>query len=55
MTQKHIQIGHIHLTLTEILIIKAGLSVALTAVFFVPAPWNVPVGIAANLVWIWRC
>lgn len=30
------------------------LNVALISAFFVPPPWHIPVGIAANLVWVWR-
>lgn len=53
-TAKPIAIGPLHLTITDIVVIKVALSVALAAVFFVPHPWNIPVGISANLVWIWR-
>lgn len=54
MTHHHIKIGPIHMTLTEVILLKAGLSVAVAAAFIVPAPWHIPVGIAANMVWIWR-
>ena len=52
--QKPVRIGPLSLTLTDIIVIKAGLSVALTAAFLVPPPWHIPVGVAANLIWIWR-
>ena len=51
---KPIRVGPLNLTLTDIVIIKVGLSVALTAAFLVPPPWHIPVGISANLIWIWR-
>lgn len=51
---KEIEIGPIRLTLTDVIIIKVALSVALSAAFFVPAPWHIPVGLSANLIWIWR-
>lgn len=54
MIQKQIKVGHLHLTMSDIIGIKLGLSLALTAAFFIPAPWHIPVGIGANLVWIWR-
>lgn len=52
--QKFIKIGPLRLTLTDVIVIKVGLSVALTAAFLVPPPWHIPVGIAANMVWVWR-
>jgi len=54
MTPKPIAIGPLRLTLNDIIVIKTGLSVALIAAFIVPPPWHIPVGVAANLVWIWR-
>jgi hypothetical protein len=54
MTSKHVKIGHISLTLTDVVAIKVALSVALIAVFYVPAPWDVPLAISANMVWVWR-
>lgn len=51
---KRVSIGPLHLTLTDIIVIKVALSVALAAAFFIPAPYHIPVGISANLVWIWR-
>ena len=54
MTEKHIKIGHMQLSLTDVIVIKVALSVALIAVFFIPSPWNIPVGISANMIWIWR-
>ena len=51
---KRIAIGPLRLSITDVIVIKVALSVALIAVFFVPAPWNIPVGISANMVWIWR-
>lgn len=51
---RRIHIGPISLTLTEIVLIKVCLSLAIAAAYFVPAPWHVPVGVAANMFWLWR-
>lgn len=51
---KQFEFGPVKLTLTDVIVIKVALSVALAAAFFVPAPWHIPVGLSANLVWIWR-
>jgi hypothetical protein len=51
---RRVQIGPISLTVTEIVLIKVCLSLALAAAFFVPHPWNIPVGITANMLWMWR-
>lgn len=45
---------HPWLRLEHIVAAKLGLSVALTAAYVIPAPWNIVVGSAANLVWIWK-
>lgn len=52
--RKEIHVGHMRLTLTDIILLKAGLSLALTAAFLIPDPWHIPVGISANMIWIWR-
>ena len=54
MIKKRIAIGPLRLSLTDIVLIKVALSVALIAVFYVPAPWDVPLAISANMVWVWR-
>lgn len=51
---KKVKVGPVELSITDVVLIKLGLSVALVAAFFVPSPWHIPVGISANLVWIWR-
>lgn len=51
---RRIHIGPVSLTLTEIIVIKVCLSLAIAAAYFVPAPWHVPIGIAANMFWMWR-
>lgn len=42
------------LRLEHIVLVKLGLSVALVAAYVVPAPFNIVVGAAANLVWVWK-
>lgn len=42
------------LKLEHIVLVKLGLSVALVAAYFVPAPLNIVVGIGANMVWVWK-
>ena len=54
MNRHVVTIGHVRLTMTDVIIIKVALSVAIVAAFFVPPPWHIPVGVSANLVWIWR-
>jgi hypothetical protein len=54
MINKKVKVGHMQLSITDIIVIKIMLSVALIAVFYVPAPWNVPLAISANMVWVWR-
>jgi len=51
---KRIHIGPVSLTLTEIIIIKVCLSLAIAAAYLVPPPWHIPVGIASNMFWMWR-
>jgi len=45
---------HPWLRIEHIVAAKLGLSIVLVAAYVVPAPWNVPVGIAANMVWVWK-
>lgn len=52
--QKRIHIGRISLSVTDIVLIKVALSLAIAAAYFVPPPWHVPVGVAANMFWLWR-
>ena len=52
--RKAIKVGPLHLTLTDVVLIKVGLSMALVAAFVVPPPWHIPVGVASNLFWVWR-
>jgi len=52
--QKHVKVGHLRLTLTDVVLIKVGISLAIVAAFYLPEPWSVPTGIAANMIWIWR-
>lgn len=54
MDAKKIEVGPLRLSVTDVVVIKVALSVALAAAFFIPAPWHIPVGISANMVWIWR-
>lgn len=54
MSKHVVKFGHIELTIADVIVIKTALSVALIAAFFVPPPWHIPVGIAANMVWVWR-
>ena len=42
------------LRLEHIVAVKLGLSVALVAAYVVPPPFNIVVGAAANLVWVWK-
>jgi len=42
------------LRLEHIVAVKLGLSVALVAAYVVPPPYNIAVGAAANLVWVWK-
>lgn len=51
---RRIHVGPISLTVTEVILIKAGLSLAIAAAYFVPAPWHIPVGIASNMFWMWK-
>lgn len=43
-----------HLSLGDVVVFKVLLSMAFLAVFVVPHPWNIPMGVASNLVWLWR-
>ena len=43
-----------HLTIGDVIVFKVLLSLALVAIFVVPHPWNIPLGISSNLVWLWR-
>jgi len=52
--RKAVKIGPLHLTLTDVILIKVGLSAALAAAYLVPPPWHIPVGIASNMFWMWR-
>lgn len=52
--RKAFKVGPVTLTLTDIILIKVALSLAIAAAYFVPAPWHIPVGIASNMFWMWR-
>ena len=51
---KRIHIGPVSLTVTEIVLLKVALSLSIAAVYFVPAPWHIPVGVMSNMFWLWR-
>lgn len=42
------------LRIEHIVAAKLGLSAALLAAYVVPYPWNVVVGAASNMVWVWK-
>lgn len=54
MNKYAFKLGPVRLSLTDVIVLKTALSVALIAAFLVPPPWHIPVGIAANMVWVWR-
>lgn len=43
-----------HLSIGDVIVFKILLSLSFIAVFFIPHPYNMPVGMASNLVWLWR-
>lgn len=43
-----------HLSIGDVILFKVLLSMAMLAIFIVPHPYNIPLGISSNLVWLWR-
>lgn len=46
--------SHPWIKLEHCVAMKLGLSIALVAAYIVPPPFNVLVGVSANLVWVWK-
>lgn len=53
-TEHKVKVGTVVLTVHDIVLIKAGISLGIVAAIFAPPPWHIPIGILANMVWVWR-
>lgn len=52
--KKVLKVGVVHLTMTDVVLIKIGISLGIAAAFYLPHPWSIAAGLTSNMIWIWR-